>query len=450
MAQAGDIITPTPLSGFPEFLPDAQLQFNRCADIVRHHFEQFGAVPLETPAFEKKQILSSKGGDDKQIYSVARLAYEGTDKEQTDYALRFDQTVPLARYVAQHYSELSFPFRRYQMQDVWRGERAQAGRFRQFRQADIDVIGDGSLSLHVDAEIPAIICGIFKDMGIGDFLIRVNNRRLLEGVLASLGIPGDAVEAVLRTIDKLEKVGPDKVYDELVKKFNVSEASATKLLELSEVHGTIDTATPFIQALDANQDLEQGLEELTNVCRAANDLGVPADSFEVDLSIARGLGYYTGTVYETALVDHPAVGSICSGGRYENLASKFTNRKLPGVGISIGLTRLVSRLLDAEILPRGPATPAKVLVTTMVPEQMSRYLALASTLRSNGIATEVYFEPRRIGDQLKFAGKKGFPYVVIGGPSELETGTWQLKDFASGEQKELSAESIVEELKHSG
>ncbi len=453
MTNTNEITEPRTLSGLPEFSDKEQLVFAKCYDIVRRHYELAGATPIETPAFEEKRILVANGGNggvDRQIYSVSRLAAEGTDKERTDYALRFDQTVPLARYVAMRKSELTFPFRRYQMQPVWRGERAQSGRYREFTQADIDVIGDARLALITDAELPAIIYGIFTEMGIGDFLIRISNRKLLDGVLAAFDLDASQRAAAMRTLDKLDKIGSTAVQDELESKVGVDEDTATKLLELADTSGTIEEVTPYLLSLPSNALLDEGLYELTTVCNAISMLGVPTTSFTVDLSVARGLSYYTGTVYETTLLAHPGIGSICSGGRYENLASKFTKHKLPGVGISIGLTRLVARLLEAGILTADRATPASVLITSMDQAYLPRYLKLAARLRQAGIGTEVYLEPNRIGEQLRFASSKGFEYAVIAGESEAVDNTWKVKRLVTGVQESISDTLIVDKLLDQG
>lgn len=453
MTKQNEITEPRTLSGFHEFSDKEQLVYARCYDITRRHYELAGATPLETSAFEEKRILVSNGGNggvDRQIYSVSRLAEEGTDKERTDYALRFDQTVPLARFVAMRKTELSFPYRRYQMQPVWRGERAQSGRYREFTQADIDVIGDGKLALITDAELPAIIYGIFTEMGIGEFLIRISNRKLLDGVLTAFKLDETQRPVAMRTLDKLDKIGGTAMQEELISKVNLEVETAAKLHELACTKGTIEEITPYISSLPSNTLLDEGLDELTSVCNAISMLGVPTKSFTVDLSVARGLSYYTGTVYETTLLAHPGIGSICSGGRYEDLANKFTKHKLPGVGISIGLTRLVARLLEAGILTADRATTASVLITSMNHQIMPRYLDLATRLRKAGICTEVYLEPNRIGEQLRFASRKGFNYAVIAGEAETTNNTWKIKDLFTGVQQSITDNRIVSELSNNG
>jgi histidyl-tRNA synthetase len=339
--------------------------FNRCLDIVRRTFERHGFTPIETPAVERKEVLTAKGGNEKEIYALSRLAAGPGEDAETDYALHFDLTVPLARYVAQHKDKLVFPFRRYQIQKVWRGERPQAGRYRELYQCDIDVIGRGSVSLLADAELPSVIYHVFREMNIGHFVIRVNNRRLLQGFLDLAGVPTDRVGDVLHTVDAWEKIGRAAVAQALINKVGLNETLTERILAfLSSSQGkptdaVLDDLRRQVTTSQAEQhDFGRGVQELQTVVEGMRSLGVPEDYFEIDLSIARGLDYYTGTVYETRLTAHPDLGSICSGGRYDDLASFFTNEKLPGVGISIGLSRLVLRLLDVGVLQPGPATPA--------------------------------------------------------------------------------------------
>ncbi len=423
------IVKPQPVSGFPEWLPEQKLVEQRMLDIIREEFERYGFGPIETPAIERKEVLAAKGVVEKEIYALSRLAGEGEDAA-TEMALHFDLTVPLARYVAQHFNTLVFPFRRYQMQKVWRGERPQAGRFREFYQCDIDVIGSGKLTLLNDAEMPLVIHGIFSRIGIGRFLIRVNNRKILQGFFAHLGLPPERGADALRVVDALDKIGREKVLAELEARAGLDGDQATRLV------GFI-SGSPALQDLKGMADdpvFQQGVAELTEVTGGMRDLGLPDDAWTVDLSIARGLDYYTGTVYETILVDNPEIGSICSGGRYDDLAGTFTKQTLPGVGISIGLTRLLSRLFDAGLLKTGAATPARALVTMMDPAFRDRYLTLAAELRAAGINTELYTQDRKLGDQLKYADRKGIPVAVIAGESEFDAGTVVLKAMQSGEQ----------------
>lgn len=432
------VIKPMPISGFPEFLPAQQIVFNRMLEIVRTNFERYGFSPIETPSVERKEILTSKGGNEKEIYALSRLAAEDGENAETDLALHFDLTVPLARYVAQHKDKLVFPFRRYQIQKVWRGERAQAGRSREFYQCDIDVIGRGSVSILNDAEIPSIIYAIFREMGIGPFVIRINNRKILQGYFASLEVPSDRVADVIRIVDKLEKIGSDKVIAELVKTCDLSEATANTIFAfLGEAIDTDRVLAKLATIQNANDLLQTGVEELRVVIDGIRAFGVPEDYFKIDLTIARGLEYYTGTVYETQLRSHPEIGSICSGGRYDDLASFFTNEKLPGIGISIGLTRLISVLMDAGVIKADSATIAQVLVTTMDESRKTDYLRIGALLRSAGIATEVYLEKGRLGEQLKYASKKGFRYAIIIGADEFDRQMVKVKNLVSGEEREI-------------
>jgi histidyl-tRNA synthetase len=431
------LITPKPMSGFPELLPEQQLVFNRCIEIVRRNFELSGFAPIETPSVERVEVLTSKGGEEKEIFAISRLQAGDDDKSDAEFALHFDLTVPLARYVAQHKEKLVFPFRRYQIQKVWRGERPQKGRYREFYQCDIDVIGRGTIGLLNDAEIPSVIHKIFTEMAIGDFVIRLNNRRLLQGFYEHLGVASERIAEVLRIVDKLEKIGRDKVIAELTGKTALDADVATQILDFSAKDAPIDALLAELCALPmmANALFARGVEELTTVCNGVRALGVPDSAFKIDLRIARGLGYYTGTVYETQLLAHPELGSICSGGRYDDLASYFTDEKLPGVGISIGLSRLVFVLLEAGVLKTAASTPARVLVTTMDAARLPDYLALAARMRQAGIATEVYSEDKgRLGDQLKYASRKGIRYAVIAGSDEFAAGVYKFKDLLKGEE----------------
>jgi histidyl-tRNA synthetase len=418
-------------------LPEEKLLEERMLRIIRTSFERFGFAPIETPAVERKEVLAAKGVVEKEIYALSRLAAEEGDDGSTDFALHFDLTVPAARYVAQHFGKLTFPFRRYQIQKVWRGERPQAGRFREFYQCDIDIVGNGSLDLLNDAEIPCVIHAVFREMDIGRFVIRMNNRKILTGLMENLGIerPADA----MRAVDALEKVGAEKVLSSLEKDAGTTPAQAQALVEFLQKGHDLATLTTH----DGGEMYRRGVAELEEVVRGLRAFGLPEDAFAVDPSIARGLDYYTGTVYETKLVDHPEVGSICSGGRYDDLASNYTKQTLPGVGISIGLTRLLSRLLDAKIVAPGSKTPARALVTVMTRDRLADYLAIAGELREAGIATELYTEPKKLGAQLKYADQKGFELAVIAGEDELGRGEVQLKNLKTGEQRNVAKADLV-------
>ena len=436
-------VKPALLRGFDqEYLPQDQLHFNRLIDIIRRNFELYGFLPIETPSAERREVLTSKGGVEKEIYALTRLAEADDDEAATKGALRFDLTVPLARYVAMRERELAFPFRRYQIQRVWRGETPQArkGRFREFYQCDIDIIGREKLSYLAEAEIPSVIYSVFREMAIGEFRIRINNRKVLRGILQEFGVPDDKAAAVLRTLDKAEKEDAGKLRGDLERE---GVAAAGKLLDLITTRRTTDETLNTLSFLKGEIG-KAGLEELRNIVVAIRQFGVPDTAFAVDLGVVRGLDYYTGTIYETTLVNAPELGSICSGGRYDDLASYFTNTRLPGVGISIGLTRLFARLKDAGLLQPLPRTPAEVLVTTMDPKYLERYLAMARRLREAGINTEVYLETAKLGNQLTYADRKGFRIALIAGENEFAKDTVQLKNLATKSARDVPLAEVVQ------
>ncbi len=421
-------LKPRTLSGFLELLPDRQVQFDRMVETLRRTYSLYGFTPLDTPLIEASEVLLAKGGGEteKQIYRFT--------KGDTDLSLRFDLTVPLAKYVALHQNELAFPFRRFQIGKVYRGERAQRGRFREFYQADIDVIGDGSLDITNEAEIPSIIYKTFTALGLKRFKIRVNNRKVLNGLFALLGLEAQTGD-VMRTIDKLEKIGPEKVKAILVDDFAVPAGRADQLLDL------LSTAAP-LAALETlrgqNPLLDQGMDELNTVCKYMSAFGVPQDHFMVDLTIARGLDYYTGTVYETVMLDHPEIGSICSGGRYDNLAEYYTDKQLPGVGISIGLTRLFFVLEDQGYLNGDLLTaPADVLILPMT-EDLSAAISFATALREAGVRAQLHCEKKKFKQKLSYADKLGIPYAAFLGEDEIRAGAVAVKDLSTGEQQTLS------------
>jgi histidyl-tRNA synthetase len=439
------------MPGVLELLPLDQIAFQRMLDVIRRNYERFGFLPVETPVIEFSDVLLTKTGGEteRQVYFVQSTG--ALDKEGApELALRFDLTVPLARYVAEHERELSFPFRRYQMQRVYRGERAQRGRFREFYQCDIDVIGKDTLSVRYDAEIPAVIYSVFRELNVGAFTIQLNNRKLMRGYFESLGIvDGERQMLVLREVDKLDKRGADAVRATLVgESFGLDAAVVEKILAFVQVRSTsLQDAFAKLDALGAGPDImEQGRAELKEVLAMIRDFGVPESHFVLNLSIARGLDYYTGTVYETTLNDHPQIGSVCSGGRYENLAGQYTKSHLPGVGISIGLTRLYWQLRDAGLINTAQST-VDVLVTQMDPAQLPAYLALATELRSAGIATEVVLEGGKLARQFKYADRAGIRFVVVLGEDELAKGVVTVKDLRRQDQFEVARGELIKTLR---
>ena len=424
---------PRTLSGFMELLPQRQVHMERMMDILRKSYSLYGFTPLDTPVIEASEVLLAKGGGDteKQIYRFT--------KGDTDLSLRFDLTVPLAKYVALNYGQLTFPFRRYQIGKVYRGERAQRGRFREFYQADIDIIGDGKLDIINEAEIPAIIYKTFTGLGLTRFKIRVNNRKILNGLFELLGLKEKAGD-VMRTVDKLEKIGREKVINSLVDEFGVERTAADQLLDTLEAS---DPLAALSQYAGRNETLDLGLSELGTVVKYLSAFGVPDDHFMIDLTIARGLDYYTGTVYETVMTDHPEIGSICSGGRYDNLAEYYTDKQLPGVGISIGLTRLFFVLEDQGLLNEDLLTaPADVLVLPMT-DDFSFAIAAATALREAGIRTQLYTEPKKFKQKLSYADKQAIPYVLLLGEDEIAQNKVAVKDMTAGVQSVLSVDEAV-------
>ena len=435
-------VKPALLRGFDqEYLPQDQLHFNRLIDIIRRNFELYGFLPIETPTAERREVLTSKGGVEKEIYALTRLAEADDDEASTKGALRFDLTVPLARYVAMRERELAFPFRRYQIQRVWRGETPQArkGRFREFYQCDIDIINRDKLSYLAEAEIPSVIYSVFREMAIGEFRIRINNRKVLKGLLQEFRVADDKAPAVLRALDKAEKEDAARILTELGRE-GLSHSQASELLDLV---GKKRSSDETLSVLGDLKSCAEGLDELRRMVDAIRQFGVPDSAFAVDLGVVRGLDYYTGTIYETTLVNAPELGSICSGGRYDDLASYFTDTRLPGVGISIGLTRLFSRLKEAGLLQPLPRTPAEVLVTTLDPRYLEKYLKIAATLRSHGINTEVYLESSRLDKQLTYADRKGFRIAIIAGENEISKDVVQMKHLSSKTARDVPMNDIV-------
>ena len=429
-------MTPRTLSGFMELLPQPQQQLERMMQILRETYSLYGFTPLDTPIIEASEVLLAKGGGEteKQIYRF--------QKGDADLSLRFDLTVPLAKYVALHYNDLAFPFRRYQIGKVYRGERAQRGRFREFYQADIDIIGDGKLDITNEAEIPSIIYQTFTSLGLTRFQIRVNNRKILNGFYAMLGLSQQSGE-IMRTVDKLDKIGPDKVAELLVQS-GLSPEQAREILSFTSITGTNEEVLTALEGYRGrNEVFDLGLDELNAVTKYLAAFGVPETHFAVDLTIARGLDYYTGTVYETTLLDHPEIGSVCSGGRYDNLAEYYTDRQLPGVGISIGLTRLFY-VLDEQGLLSDNAGDASVqaLVLPMTADPAPA-IALAETLRTGGLRVQLYGENKKFKQKMSYADKLGVPFAVLLGEDEIKAGKCSVKDMRSGEQQLLTPEEAV-------
>ena len=435
-------MTPRTLSGFMELLPKPQQQMERMMDILRRTYSLYGFTPLDTPVIEAAEVLLAKGGGEteKQIYRF--------NKGDADLALRFDLTVPLAKYVALHYNDLSFPFRRYQIGKVYRGERAQRGRFREFYQADIDVIGDGKLDITNEAEMPAIIYRAFSELGLRRFCIRVNNRKILNGFYAMLGLTDKAGD-IMRTVDKLDKIGAEKVRTLLTDEVGVSAESADEILKFIAITGSNDQVLSALEGYAGrNETFDEGLDQLKTVVKYLSAFGVPEENFAVDLTIARGLDYYTGTVYETALLDHPEIGSVCSGGRYDNLAEYYTDKQLPGVGISIGLTRLFYVLDEQGLLnPELPSAPADALVLPM--GDIAPAIALAETLRSSGLRVQLYCEQKKFKQKMAYADKLKVPFAVLLGEDEIAEGKCSVKNMKTGEQLKLTPAEAAEHIKAS-
>lgn len=432
-------VTPKTLPGFLELLPKDQILFNELMDKIRHSYEKFGFLPLDTPILELSEVLLAKAGGEteKQIYRFT--------KGESDISLRFDLTVPLAKYVAEYYHELSFPFRRYQIGKVYRGEKPQKGRFREFYQCDIDVINENELSIVTDAEMPSIIYHTFQELGFGDFTILINNRKILNGLFASLDLEEDTTE-ILRIIDKIDKIGEQTVKQELLT-LTIPEEKADKILEFIKIQGTTEEKIEKLKQLNIqNEIFQKGLKELEEVVKYIPLYGVPQENFKIDLKIARGLDYYTGTVYETFLNDYRELGSICSGGRYENLADYYTDKKLCGVGISIGLSRLFYKLNEMGLIEAKKKTTAEVLILPM-DEKLDYSLEVGTKLREKGIHTEVYLENKKIKAKMKYADRLGMKFVIVIGEEETQEGKVTLKNMETGEQEKLTIEQATEKIK---
>lgn len=425
-------VAPRTLSGFMELLPADQIKMEKMMETLRRSYSVYGFAPLDTPIIESAEVLLAKGGGEteKQIYRF--------NKGDSDLALRFDLTVPLAKFVAANYGSLMFPFRRYQIGKVYRGERAQRGRFREFYQADIDIIGDGKLDIINEAEIPAIIYRTFTALGLRGFKIKVNNRKLLNGFYSLAGMSEKAGD-IMRTVDKLDKIGANKVRQLLMDELHMFSHKADDVMDFMAISGTnaeVIAGLERYRGMDALFD--EGLEELKTVTRYLADFGVPEENFAIDLSIARGLDYYTGTVYETEMTAHPEIGSVCSGGRYDDLAGYYTDKKLPGVGISIGLTRLFYVLNEQGMLSdETVSAPADALVIPMA-EELGYAIAAATALRDAGIRTQLYCEQKKFKAKMSYADKLGIPYVILIGEDEIAENIVAVKNMQSGNQEKLS------------
>ena len=425
-------VAPRTLSGFMELLPADQIKMEKMMETLRRSYSVYGFAPLDTPIIESAEVLLAKGGGEteKQIYRF--------NKGDSDLALRFDLTVPLAKFVAANYGSLTFPFRRYQIGKVYRGERAQRGRFREFYQADIDIIGDGKLDIINEAEIPAIIYRTVTALGLRGFKIKVNNRKLLNGFYSLAGMSEKAGD-IMRTVDKLDKIGANKVRQLLMDELHMFSHKADDVMDFMAISGTnaeVIAGLERYRGMDALFD--EGLEELKTVTRYLADFGVPEENFAIDLSIARGLDYYTGTVYETEMTAHPEIGSVCSGGRYDDLAGYYTDKKLPGVGISIGLTRLFYVLSEQGMLSdETVSAPADALVIPMA-EELGYAIAAATALRDAGIRTQLYCEQKKFKAKMSYADKLGIPYVILIGEDEIAENVVAVKNMQSGDQEKLS------------
>ena len=432
-------IEPRTLPGFMELKPNDQVKFNQMRETIQHSYERFGFLPLDTPIIEFSDVLLAKAGGEteKQIYRFT--------KGETDLSLRFDLTVPLAKYVAQYYNDLAFPFKRYQIGKVYRGEKAQKGRYREFYQCDIDIIGNGELSIINDAQMPSIIYNTFKELGFDNFTICINNRKILNGLFRSLALENISAD-ILRIIDKIEKIGEVAVKEE-IQELGVKEQERSIIMSFISINGNTSQKIETLQQFGISDELfQEGVQELADVVKYIRSLGVPEEYFAIDLKIARGLDYYTGTVYETFLNDYRKLGSICSGGRYDNLAEYYTDKKLPGVGISIGLTRLFYQLSEINQIKADRESISQVLVIPMDTE-IEQSLIIANSLRNAGINTDVYLEDGKIKKKMKYADRWNIPYVIIVGEDEIKNQRFALKNMKTGEQKELSIEEIIKELK---
>ncbi|MDR3109705.1 MAG: histidine--tRNA ligase [Planctomycetaceae bacterium] len=438
------MITPRTLKGFRDFLPEQMIARDKLLEIAADVYRSYGFVPIDTPALEYLEILSGKGSDetDKQLYKFQ-------DHGGRDVALRFDLTVPLARFSAQHINELGTPFKRYQFGKVWRGENTQAGRYREFTQCDFDTIG--TRSIVADIETALVIHDLLQRIDIKtnvpfeNFTIHINNRKVLTGMLEKQGLVEKTVQ-VLRALDKLAKIGEAKVVNEMTETAGTNAEQAKNVLQLASIKGESKQIIEQLRTLlKGNETGETGAEELETICNALKAAGVPDSRTVIDLSIARGLDYYTGTIFETFLNGLPSIGSVCSGGRYDNLAELYTNQQLPGIGASLGIDRLLAAMEELKMLPKSQTT-AKVFIPNFAPNRVNDYLRIITQLRKSGVAADFYPEQKKLGNQLKYADKKGFPYAIIIGEEEFEKQTAQIKNLVTGENKEVKQDEITSEL----
>ena len=432
-------VLPKTLPGFMELLPNEQILFNEMKEKIQKSYERFGFLPLDTPIIESSDVLLAKAGGEteKQIYRF--------NKGESDLSLRFDLTVPLAKYVAEYYSNLTFPFRRYQIGKVYRGEKAQRGRYREFYQCDIDIIGEDELSLINDAEMPSIIYNTFRELGFDDFTISINNRKILNGLFAALGLNDKSVD-ILRIIDKIDKIGKENVVKE-IKDLGVEQNKVDTIMNFISITGNVEETINSLRNLNIDNELfNLGVNELESVASNIKLFGVPTENYKIDLTIARGLDYYTGTVYETFLNQYRQLGSVCSGGRYDNLSSYYTDKKMPGVGISIGLTRLFFQLTDNKIIEAGNRSISKVIIVSMV-DDFNKSIEVATKLRENGINTQIYTDKAKIKKQFNYANKLGIPYVIVIGEDEINNNVVSLKNMIDGEQKMVTLEDAIKIIK---
>ena len=432
-------VQPKTLSGFMELLPNEQVLFNQMVDKIRSSYEKFGFLPIDTPVIESSEVLLAKAGGEteKQVYNFT--------KGDSNLTLRFDLTVPLAKYVAEYYNQITFPFRRYQIGKVYRGERAQRGRYREFYQCDIDIIGDGTLNIINDAEIPAVMYETFKSLGLENFSIHINNREILNGLFESVNVKEKSVD-IMRTIDKIEKIGKETLIAIFKDDYKIQDESINTIINFIEINGTTDKKLEKLENLKIDNELyKKGVEELKEVVKYIRLFNIPDEAFEIDLSIARGLDYYTGTVYETFLNDYKSIGSICSGGRYNDLAEYYTDKELPGVGMSIGLTRLFFILNDIGLITADKKSISDVLVISMV-EDLNKAIEVANELRNAGIKTEIYFDNKKIKAKFKYADRLNIPYVIVIGEDEIKSGLLTIKNMQEGTQEQLEIEKIIDKL----